>query len=783
MSAQLKHGWSFRSHSALALVIAAGVFAAPGQRLEARDAQPPSSSGGEPRVDRSSAQQWKDQGWPRRFESGSNELRVHQPQVDEWPDFDRIKFRAAISVGPKFMESEATYGILVMSAATRVAFEERVVELSDRRIESIEFPGVPEDEAAALRRIVEEAAPPQRTMTVSLERIIAQLNTDNTHLRTTSVNLDPPTIYSSESPAVMVIFMGKPRFKQVEGSTLLAAANTNWDLFLDPATGNHYLLMDGSWLMTADLMSGAWAPAGTLPAAFAKLPEGERWADARAAVPGKPAPTPLPRIIVSPEPAELIVTEGAPEMELIPGTKLMTVTNTENDLFYKMDDREFYLLAAGRWFRAPALTGPWVAASQSLPDDFRNIPEDSEQGDVLASVPGTMQAKEAAILASIPNKAVVNTSEVKITVEYSGNPDFRPIEGTTVKYAYNTPYNVFLVGGRYYCCHNAIWFESDSPTGVWTVCRFVPAEIYTIPPTSPKYNVTYVQVYESTPTTVTTGYTAGYTGAQVAATGAVMFGLGVLVGIALDNDDDYYVYHYHSGFYSYGCGVSHYHYYGGYNGGFVTTARRYGPYGGAGGFAAYNPATGGWARGGYVYGPGGVAAGRAGYNPNTGLAGYRAGAVTPYGSWSRGAVTNGDDWVRGGQVNTAAGSIRGVQGSGGAGAIQAEGRWGNGVTVAQTRGGDVYAGKDGNVYKKTDDGWEQQTRPEPKQTTRERPTTQPAQTNAGAQARTRPSAEQSSYLQQQSAARDRGSAKAQRSEAPQRSRPAPSGGRRGGGRR
>ena len=43
----------------------------------------------------------------------------------------------------------------------------------------------------------------------------------------------------------------------------------------------------------------------------------------------------------------------------------------------------------------------------------------------------------------------------------------------------------------------------------------VPDEIYQIPPSSAKHNVTYVNIYESTPDTVTYGYTAGYSGVYV----------------------------------------------------------------------------------------------------------------------------------------------------------------------------------------------------------------------------------------------------------------------------
>lgn len=53
-----------------------------------------------------------------QFETETHVVRVHQPQVDEWPKFDRIRFRSAITVAPKGQD-DPTYGILVVGADTR----------------------------------------------------------------------------------------------------------------------------------------------------------------------------------------------------------------------------------------------------------------------------------------------------------------------------------------------------------------------------------------------------------------------------------------------------------------------------------------------------------------------------------------------------------------------------------------------------------------------------------------------------------------------------------------
>ena len=73
---------------------------------------------------------------------------------------------------------------------------------------------------------------------------------------------------------------------------------------------------------------------------------------------------------------------------------------------------------------------------------------------------------------------------------------------------------------------NGVWFTAPSPTGPWTPATSVPPEIYSIPVSSPLHYVTYVYVYDSTPTVVYTGYTPGYLGTCVSTDDTVVYGTG-----------------------------------------------------------------------------------------------------------------------------------------------------------------------------------------------------------------------------------------------------------------
>ncbi len=639
-----------------------------------------------------------DPGWPRTFTKGGTTLVVYQPQIDAWKDHEQIKFRCALEI-TLAGTTQPDWGVVAVQADTQVDEDNVNVYLTNMKVVAVNFPGASDTDAAALKAVVMDMLPNKPMIEVSLARVMAYMQ-DQPKPAGVQLNMSPPPIYYSDVPAILVNYMGPPQFKPVESTTLMWAVNTNWVVLMDTESAQYFLLAGKSWLTAPDAVKGPWTAASQLPAEFYLLPSDDQWKDVLDDVPGQPFKV-VPSVVTSTEPAELIVTNGPPAYTPIDGTSLMYVSNPEMPVFLDMTSSTYYYLVAGRWFSAPALTGPWAAASASLPPEFARIPESSPMSFVLTSVPGTVEANDAILLAQVPHKATIDIKTATVNVAYEGAPKFVPIQGTSMQYAVNTSYEVINASGQYYCCYQGVWFVSPAATGPWVVCTSVPSVIYTIPPSSPVYNCTYVQVYSSTPDTVVVGYTSGYSGSYVAATGALMFGAGMLVGAAL-SDNDCCWYGYNPCYYSYGC-APYYHYgYGGYYG---AGHAYYGPYGGAGWHAGYNPATGNYYRGGAAYGPGGAAWGGQAYNPWTNTYAQHTGGTNGYKSWGNTYVQQGSAWAEAGHESTARGGVGYAENS--------SGQWAEGAhsnvtnsTVARTSSGDVYAGHDGNVYKNTGSGWE-----------------------------------------------------------------------------
>jgi len=298
----------------------------------------------------------EDPGWPRAFEAGGAKVVMYQPQVDEWKDHSKLTFRSAVAV-TKPREKEEKYGVLAVEARTDTDFQGRSVLMHDFQITDVRFPNLPEQEAVALERIVRDTLPKDRKVIVSLDRALAYVEQDPAQQRAVEVNLEPPAIFHSGKPAVLMVFIGKPEFVPVKDTALMTAVNTNWDLFLDTKSNQYFLLNGESWLASPDPMKGPWTAAKTLPADLSKLPQDPNWEDVRKNVPGKRGQT-VPVVFASTEAAELIVTAGTPKYSPIPPTRLMQVSNTESVLFLHSGEKQYYYLVAGRWFRAKSLDGP-----------------------------------------------------------------------------------------------------------------------------------------------------------------------------------------------------------------------------------------------------------------------------------------------------------------------------------------------------------------------------------------------------------------------------------------
>lgn len=703
--------------------------------------------------------------FPQRRETRGYSLLIHAPQVRSWPKFEQLEAWAAVELTPP--DSAApVYGTISITGATEIDRAARIVTVSEPAIGDVLFP---EGSAAAYMQVVRELVATRKELQVPLDLFLAYLADDVlSDPPPPGFNEQPPAIHVASRPTVLLFVNGPPVTADVAGSGLKVVVNANWPTFKDSAgKGDFYLLYRDLWLISEQLEEG-WKKARSLPAGFEQLPADGEHAAVRAAVPLRKSELPVPQVIFASRPAELIVTDGKPRLEAIPAAAgLEYVANTESPLFKLGPD--WYFLVAGRWFMTTDLNnGPWRWSAE-LPEAFAQIPEDHAMAAVRASVPGTIEARMAALEALLPARAEVpRNAPPPVEVSYAGDPRFELVPDTNVARAVNTGFDVLQYEDQFYLLYAGVWYHASSPVGPWTPADLVPGAIYAIPPSSPAYHVTQVTVVQSTPTTVVYSYPPSYSS-----------GVYVVYGVPYYGTGWYYPPYAYGFYYPYWGSYGHGSWYNPATGGYGSRSVWYGPYGGYSYAQGYNPRTGGY---GYVEtawdGDEWASHGET-YNPRTGVgtetdryynedknksqmdrtvqrgddwvqtqrnvdydnrtatvsretSGGGSSDVTRTAGGgaisSSGTITTGDgrtatiegEQTRGGGSSTITGaegsvdmttrrqdgrSVTAIEGSGGGQGVSMSGQGPGRTTIGQSGSGDLYAGHNGNVYKKTDGGW------------------------------------------------------------------------------
>jgi hypothetical protein len=629
-----------------------------------------------------------DSSWPREKFSNGNRLIIYQPQVDDWKNFQDLSWRMAISLTPK--GGKTALGVVEMKGHTDIDNVAKVAIITNPQVTGTYFPSTDQATKEKVEQLFKSFVP--QTFTVSLHSLIASTPKKEAPAGA-QLNNDPPQIFVGYRPSILLSVNGEPVLSEVPNTNLKFVVGQQW--------------------LTASSLDGKWSPTKKLPPDMSKVPQDKQWSGLKKFIP-PPAKSggATPDVFYSDKPAEVILFDGQPVYAQIQNTQLEYATNTNSVVFVYTPTQQFYYLTAGRWFQTTDLQqGPWTYATPDLPADFAKIPLSSPASGILATVPGTEEAKDAVLLAQVPTTMTVNAKAAasKVKVDYAGDPKFESIKGTSMEYATNTADKVIKVGDVYYLCLQGVWFMSPQATGPWTTCTSVPKEIYTIPSSSPVYNVTYVTQTGNPDGTVTSNYAAGYLGTFIlgAATGAILADGSGYWWPPYCGGGYYYPYPatYCGAYWGYGYHPYATPYYDSATGAYGWKGTAYGPYGSATAGAGYNPYTGTYARGGTVSTPYGSRSAAQAYNPYTGRYAQTRQGSNPNAQWGSSYVSRGNQSAEAGHYSTANGTVAGAADSQGGKVAASSTKWGNSA-VGKTASGNMYAGHDGNVYKNTGNGWQ-----------------------------------------------------------------------------
>ncbi len=487
--------------------------------------------------------------WPKDISSGEYTITLYAPENSRYVD-NKLSSNLAFAV--KKQNEEPVFGMLWTTSLLDVDRDSRQAMLASVTVDEVRLS---EEVSASQKQKLEDLINkeiPNWNIEFSLDALLASI--EEVSVIPADLKNDPPKILFANEPTVLILIDGDPVLKEAEKGYELVE-NTG-ALIIKETKSNKLFLKGGDFWYQSNAATGPWEEVKKVPsnvkgiAKKAEADSNDEGGDEEDESDGK-----APKITISTEPAELIVFEGDPEYTPIQNTNLLFVENTKSDIFMNVSSQTYFVLISGRWFTTKDLKSNWTfIASEELPDDFKNIPDESAKANVLSNVAGTAAAKEAVYDAQIPQTAAVKRDTKASTVTYNGKPEFKNVEGLKLQYAVNTESAVFKDKKTYYLCDNAVWFKATTPNGPWQVADERPSEIENIPAENPRYNTKYVYIYETSPTVVYVGYTPGYYGSYVYGP-TVIYGTGYYY-------NPWYGGHYYHHHYTYGFSIRYNPWYG-----------------------------------------------------------------------------------------------------------------------------------------------------------------------------------------------------------------------------
>lgn len=463
--------------------------------------------------------------WPKDIPTNQGAVVLYQPQPQEL-DGNELSGTAAFSILP-FGKSEPVFGALFFTAELEFDRDNHLYSVRTAKVTNVRFSD--QDSTIDLEQLKAGiiAAVPGWNLTGSTDQLITTVEKAGKMADHTGFKNDAPVVIYRNKPSVLVLIDGDPKLQQVEGTSVKRIINTPFIIMKPEKDSSYYLYGGDHWMKSASVTSG-WTLTKDVPASVKKAMEKNKQPSDSSSSMKTGDDGVVPEIVVSIVPAELLQTKGNPDFKPLTGTGLLYVDNTDDYIFREISTQRYFILKSGRWYTSGGLDGGWkYIFADSLPSDFARIPTGSDMDAVLASVPGTPQAKDAVLDAQVPQTATVDrkTAGKNATVSYDGDPRFEAVDNTTLFLAVNASKTVFRSGATYYLVDNGIWFESKNYNGPWEVSTSRPADVDKIPPSSSAYNTRYVYIYDHTPDVVYVGYTPGYMGAYVVGP-TVVYGTG-----------------------------------------------------------------------------------------------------------------------------------------------------------------------------------------------------------------------------------------------------------------
>ena len=256
--------------------------------------------------------------WPQQLTDPEGTIDIYQPQFETFKG-NAVTGRAAVGLTAPGKQTPV-FGAFWFSAVADVDQAADQVTLRDIKVTNVRWPNMTPALEQRFKEVV-GASVPIAGLHLSYEAFSASLATAEREKKSMAeLKNDPPAMVFTKELAVLLLFDGEPRFKDIENSPYERAMNTPLAVVREKKSGTCYLTSGALWY-TAKAPLGPWQVTANPPADLVKnMPKDES---------AEPAPKVPPRIIAASAPTEVISTDGEPSWKSLPGGKLLYVENTE----------------------------------------------------------------------------------------------------------------------------------------------------------------------------------------------------------------------------------------------------------------------------------------------------------------------------------------------------------------------------------------------------------------------------------------------------------------------
>ena len=192
-----------------------------------------------------------------------------------------------------------------------------------------------------------------------------------------------PQIVVATEPTELIVVDGPPQFAPLEGTDLLYLGNSGRDVFQAVGAQQYYVLLSGRWFTSPSLENGPWSyvPPDKLPAGFYRIPPASVKGHVLAFVPDTPqakeavAEAQIPiTAAISRKATTKVSFDGAPEFRPIEGTSLQYAVNTTTPVIKAQD--QYYAVDRAVWYQSAQPDSSYQVAT-SVPSEIYQIPPSS----------------------------------------------------------------------------------------------------------------------------------------------------------------------------------------------------------------------------------------------------------------------------------------------------------------------------------------------------------------------------------------------------------------------